>query len=53
MIVKIEDKFREKDTFLDVEKFLEEHGEELPFADPGPVGKPSVREKLKELPVNY
>ena len=48
MIVKIEDKFREKDTFLDVEKFLEEHGEELPFADPGPVGKPSVLEKLKE-----
>ena len=48
MIVKIEDKVREKDTFLDVEKFLEEHGEELPFADPEPVKKPSVIEKLKE-----
>lgn len=48
MIVKIEDKFRETETFKDVEEFIEAHGDELPFADPEPVKKPSVIEKLKE-----
>lgn len=48
MIVKLEDKLRETETFKDVEAFLEAHGDEIPFADPEPVKKPSVIEKLKE-----
>jgi len=48
LIVKIDEKLRDIDIFKDVNQFLEEHGDELPFADPEPVRKPSVLEQLKE-----
>ena len=48
LIVKIDEKLRDIDIFKDVNQFLEEHGDELPFADPELVRKPSVLEQLKE-----
>lgn len=48
LIVKIDEKLRDIDIFKDVNQWIEEHGEEIPFADPEPVRKPSVLEQLKE-----